>query len=177
MIENTYNSKIIDMKEYNGRVNVMEIEDPEAKFRMYERISVKNKATIYRDPLVGILEDNVLSQVYFSAENEQIIQNGIRSGVYTLSKEKFVASQQNSDQLKIIMRSIYLQFALHKRTGITEQVEDLNKLVLDYCVPFVFSEAVSYVKYLEDQSSLVVPLEHPTQTDRKFKQLQEKSWL
>ena len=172
------NHKIIQNDKYNGRVNVLEGEDDvNVKFRMYERIAVKNKATEYRDALLGVMEDNVLAQVYFSAANEQIIQNGIRAGVYNLSKDKYVVAQQNSDQLKIVMRSIYLQFARHSTIGITEQVEVLNKLVLDYCVPYVFSEAVSYVKYLRDQSTLVMPLEHALQSDRQYKQLQEKPWM
>jgi hypothetical protein len=163
---------------YNGRVNIMEGEDnAEIKFRMYERIAVKNKATEYRDALLGVLEENVLAQVYFSAGNEQILQNGIRAGVYNMSKDRYVVSQQNSDQLKIVMRSIYLQFARHSNTDVTGQVEVLNKMVLDYCVPYVYSEAVSYVKYLRDQSSLVMPLDHALQSDRQYKQLQEKSWL
>jgi hypothetical protein len=75
---------------------------------MYERTALKNKANGYSNPLDGILENNVLAQVYFSSGNEQILQNGIRAGVYKMSSEKYVVSQQNSDQLKIIMRSIYL---------------------------------------------------------------------
>ena len=51
------------------------------------------------------------------------------------------------------MRSIYLQSAKHQSNNITKQVEDLNQLVLDYCISFVYAEAVSYVKYLEDQST------------------------
>lgn len=166
------NNSIIDTKEYNGRVNVIDnIKDPDVKFKMYERVAVKNKATQFRDPIVGIWEENVLSQVFFSAENEQIIQNGMRGGVFHLSKQKYVISQQSSDNLKIVMRSIYLQFAKHNPTDITKQVEVLNNLVLDYCIPFVYNEAVSYIKYLEDQSTLVTPLERSMQCDRDFKQL------
>ena len=164
-------SKIIDMKTYNGRVNLME-EDSTIKFQMYERSANKNKSTGYNNALDGMLENNVLSQVYFSAGNEQILQNGIRAGVYKLSKEKYVVCQQNSDQLKIIMRSIYLQFATHNRDNITYQVESLNKRVLQYCVPYVYAESITYERYLKDQSTLVVPLERSIQPDRDFKQLQ-----
>jgi hypothetical protein len=164
-------SKIIDMKEYNGRVNLME-EDSTVKFQMYERSAMKNKSNGYDNALDGMLENNVLSQVYFSAGNEQILHNGIRAGVYKLSKEKYVVCQQNSDQLKIIMRSIYLQFAVHSKEDITGQVESLNKKVLGYCVPYVYAESISYERYLKDQSTLVVPLEHSIQPDRDFKQLQ-----
>jgi hypothetical protein len=136
------NKQIIDMEKYNGRVSLMNPEDSDAKFRMYERIAVKNKATEFRDPLQGIWENNILSDVFFSAANEQIIQNGIRAGVYNLSEEKYVVAQQSSDNLKIVMRSTYLTYALHKNDDITGQVEVLNKIVLEYCVPFVFNEAV-----------------------------------
>jgi Family of unknown function (DUF5761) len=141
---------------------------------MYERTAVKNKANGYVNSLDGILENNVLAQVYFSSGNEQILQNGIRAGVYKMSSEKFVVSQQSSDQLKIIMRSIYLQFAVHNKDNITSHVESLNKRVFAYYIPYVYREAISYVRYLEDQSTLVVPLEHSIQTDRDFKQLQHK---
>jgi Family of unknown function (DUF5761) len=170
-------TNILDMKSYNGRVNVMEEEDADVKFKMYERTALKNKANGYSNPLDGILENNILAQVYFSSGNEQILQNGIRAGVYKMSSEKFVVSQQNSDQLKIIMRSIYLQFAVHEKDNITSQVEALNKRVFAYCIPYVYAEAESYVKYLKDQSTLVVPLERSMQPDRDFKQLQYKVGL
>jgi hypothetical protein len=75
------------------------------------------------------------------------------------------------------MRSIYLQYAEHYPTNITGQVERLNKLVLDYAVPSVYNEAIGYVKYRIDQSTLVLPLAIPQHHDREYKQLQLKSWF
>jgi hypothetical protein len=75
------------------------------------------------------------------------------------------------------MRSIYLQYAEHSPNKITEQVERLNKLVLDYAVPTVYGEAVGYAKYCQDQSTLVVPLELPRHHDRDYKQLELKDWF
>lgn len=157
---------------YNGRVNVIkEPEDPYARIKMFEKISLRNRPVNMQDSLEGIWESNVLSQVYFSAENVQIIQNGIRAGVYRMSDGKYVIPPQNIDALKIIMRSMYLQYAKHYRDNITEQVRILNQYVLDYCIPFVYNEAVSYVKYLQDQSTLVVPLEREIRPDRTYNQL------
>lgn len=170
-------NKIIDMEKYNGRVNIIETPSADMQFRMQERIATKNKATEYREALAGTWETNLLSQVYFSKENIQIIQNGLRAGVYALSNNKFVIAPQNMDTLKIIMRSIYMQYAEHRENNITGQVEALNKLVLDYAIPTVYGEAVGYVKYCQDQSSLVVPLEQPRQPDREYKQLQLKPWV
>jgi citrate lyase gamma subunit len=170
-------NKIIDMERYNGRVNLIEPPSAEVLFNMQERIAIKNKATEYREALAGTLESNVLAQVYFSAQNIQIVQNALRAGVYQMSKEKIVISPQNVDTLKIIMRSIYLQYAEHAKTDITGQVSRLNKLVLDYAVPTLYGEAVGYMKYREDQSTLVVPLELPRHHDRQYKQLELKRWF
>jgi len=161
----------------NGRVNILEEPDPGVRFQMQERIAIKNKATEYRDSLVGTWETNPLSNVYFSAGNIQILQNGIRAGVYQMSNNQFVIPPQNVDTLKIIMRSIYLQFAQHAPTDITGQVERLNQMVWDYAVPTVYKEAVGYTKYCQDQSTLVVPLEIPKHHDRDYKQLELKPWF
>lgn len=174
-INNT--NRILDMDRYNGRVNIVEPPSPNIVFQMQERIGIKNKASEYREALSGTWESNVLAQVYFSAENIQIVQNGLRAGVHKMSGEKFVIAPQNIDTLKVIMRSIYLQYAEHRVNDITGQVERLNKLVLDYAVPSVYNETMGYIKYCEDQSTLVVPLELPRHHDREYKQLELKRWF
>jgi hypothetical protein len=173
----SYNQNILNNMPINGRVNIIEPEFPDIVFRMQERIAVKNKATEYRGALSGILEDNLLSKVFFSTENTQIIQNALRAGVYNLSNQKYIIPPQNIEILKVVMRSIYLQYAEHRKDKIREQIERLNQLVLDYCIPTVYSEAVGYEKYLFDQSTLVVPLELPRHHDRQYKQLQLKRWF
>jgi len=164
------NSQIIGDK-HNGRINLIEQPSTNVLFQMQEKIGVRNKATEFREALNGIWESNVLAQVYFSADNIQIIQNGLRAGVYKMSNEKYIIAPQNIDTLKIIMRSIYLQYAEHYEDDITGQVERLNKLVLDYAVPAVYGEATGYVKYCEDQSTLVTPMRWPQHSDREYKQL------
>ena len=170
---------ILDMKRYNGRVNLMDLPDSDARFQMYEKIAIKNKATEYRNPVTGILEDNMLEKVFFSSGNIQILQNGLRAGVYYMSKDKkFILPPQNIDHLKIIMRSMYLQYAEHREDiSVTSQVETLNKLVLDYVVPTLYNEAMGYMKYLEDQSTLVQPLSMPNMVDRDYKTLELKPWF
>lgn len=171
------NQKILEAERYNGRINIVEPPSPDIVFKMQEKIALKNKPTEYREALTGTLENNVLSQVYFSKENVQIVQNGLRAGVYAASGNQYKIAPQNIDTLKVIMRSIYLQYAEHKPDNITEQVERLNKMVLDYAVPTVYNETIGYLKYCQDQSTLVVPLELPRQNDRDYKQLEHKKWL
>ena len=172
-------SRILDMERYNGRINLMELPDKNIQFQMAEKIALKNKSTEYRDSLAGILEDNLLSRVFFSRGNVQILQNGLRAGVYEMSGDrKLVIAPQNIDNLKIIMRSIYLQYAEHREDiTVTKQVEDLNKIVLDYVIPTVYNETIGYLKYIQDQSTLVQPLELPKLVDKDYKQLELKKWF
>ena len=168
--------RILDLERYNGRVNIIEPPNPDARFLMAEKISINNRATDYRDALTG-LEDNVLAQVFFSKENIQIIQNGIRAGVFKKSNEKFIISPQNIETIKIIMQSIYMQYAKHYETNIKQQVIDLNSLVFDYAINDTYSAAMAYLKYCEDQSTLVVPMKIPIASDRQYKQLELKPFF
>jgi hypothetical protein len=170
--------KLLEGERYNGRVNLVSMaEDPDVKFKMHEKLTIKNKASNYYESLNGNWEWNVLAQVYFSQENIQIIQNGIRAGVFKMSEGRLNVPPQNIDTLKIIMRSIYLQYAEHYPKDITGQVEYLNSLVLEYAVTSVYNEAIGYLKYVQDQSTLVVPLEKPLNHDRTYKQLEPKYFL
>ena len=52
---------IIKKPEYNGRVNIIEQSDPNAVFKMQERIALKNKVTSYSSALSGNdWEENIL---------------------------------------------------------------------------------------------------------------------
>ena len=169
-----YSNKIIDLESYNGRVNIMEPPAKHLLFQMSEKIDLKNKPTDYRDALTGTWEHNALETAFFSAENMQIIQNAIKAEVYKLSKNRYILPNQNVQQLKVIMRGMYLQYAEHYPDNIRGQIERLNKVVLDYAIPGVYNEAVSYEKYCRDASTLVVPLERPLQHNRDYKQLELK---
>ena len=94
-----------------------------------------------------------------------------------MSEEKYIVAPQNEDTLKIIMRSMYLQYAEHKPDNITEQVERINKYVLEYAVPNVHNELIGYLNYCRDQSTLVTPMDLPAQSDREFRQLEMKPFV
>ena len=165
-------------KSSNGRVDIISKEPNLCNlFAMYDKIPV-NQCTTLREPTLGLWNDTPLSQAYFSQENMQIIQNGIRAGVYQSSNGQYVVGQQDCDSLKIIMRSVFLQHAANQPQNIAGQIEELNKIVLDYCIYHVYDEAKGYMKYLHDASTLVVPIAHPiqaTQFDRKDFKL--KPWF
>ena len=77
-------NSILPPEALNGRVNIID-KPPNVLFDMKEKVAVRNKASEYREPLTGIIEDTMLSKVFFCAENVQIIQNGIRGQVFLYS--------------------------------------------------------------------------------------------
>lgn len=169
-------NQILDYEKINGRVNLLEEPSPEILFKMQERVAVKNKTSQYREALNGVYEESKLSNLYFSKENIQIVQNGIRAGIYEKTNKEHIIPPQNIDNIKIIMRNIYIQYA-ENQNNITSEIERLNQLVLGYIIPQVHSSLISYLKYIKDQSTLVIPLELPNQSDRDYKQLEMKEFM
>lgn len=147
----------------NGRVNILDSVN-NSVFQLYDKIPIGEKTTQYRNALTGNLEQNLLSKTFFSAGNILILQHGIMAGVYKKSNNQFQIGYQDQDTLKIIMRSIFLQHSKNVANNITQQVEDLNKLVLDYCIPQICSEARGYLKFKEDVSTLPTPLKRAVST-------------
>jgi len=159
----------------NGRVDIMQ-PNTGALFSMYDKIKVDDTSN-FRDALTGNWVDTPMSIAFFSKENIQILQNGIRAGVYKLSKGLYTIGNQSVDSLKIVMRSIYLQSATNQPTAITAQLQALNQLVLDYCVKRVYNESVAYINYLRDASTMYTPISHPIQADVNDKTLELKNWF
>ena len=159
----------------NGRVDIKS-PNTSALFQMYDKIPA-NQCVTFRNPTEGLWTDTPLSQAYFSEQNIQIIQNGIRAGIYQISNGQYVIGPQDCDSLKIIMRSVYLQHAANQPTNISNQISELNKIVLNYCIQQVYSEAQGYIQYINDASTLVVPIAHPVMASQNDRQLELKRWF
>lgn len=148
-----------DDKTNNGRIRIDRSQNGTPFF--IQDLIPKNEKTNYFNATQHMLSPSLLSTTYFSAENIEIIQNAIRAAVYKKTNGVHIIDKQDYDQLKIIMRAVFLQYALHKPDHIREQIEQLNSIVLDYCIPKVYNELVAYLKYKEDISSLPTPRENP----------------
>ena len=113
------------------------------------------------DMLRGNWEKSELSAAFFSAENVNIIQNLIRKNVFDRSQPKgYVIDNQSIEELKMIMRAMYLQYARNLPTDIAAQVSDLNNKVIDWAVPHILSAVDHYFFYINDISHMPVPLQH-----------------
>jgi hypothetical protein len=159
----------------NGRVDI-KTPNTSALFQMYDKIPA-NECVTFRNATEGLWDDTPLSMAFFSKENMQIIQNGLRAGIYKMSNGQYVIGPQDCDSLKIIMRGIFLQNSANQPTNIPQQITQLNKLVLNYCTQQVYSEAQGYMKYLDDASTLVVPIAHPVMANNTDRELEFKTWF
>lgn len=159
----------------NGRVNI-KTPNTSALFQMYDKIPANQCAT-FRNATEGLWNETSLSKAYFSQQNIQIIQNGIRAGVYQRSNGQYTIGPQDCDSLKIVMRSVFLQYSANQPHNIPQQIAELNKMVLEYCIQQVYSEAQGYMKYVDDVSTLVVPIAHPVQASNTDRQLEFKGWF
>ena len=158
-------------KSSNGRVDIankMQAPHTSKLFAMYDKIPA-NQCTTLREPTLGQWDESPLSKAYFSKENIQILQNGIRAGVYQKSKGQYTVGPQDCDSLKIIMRSIFLSHAVNQPNNISQQIQQLNNMVLDYCIFHVYSEAQGYMKYLQDASNMYKPMALPVMEVQKDK--------
>jgi hypothetical protein len=115
-----------------------------------------------QDMLRGNWEQNELSTGFFSLANLTRIQNKLRKEVFERSQPKgYVIDDQSVDEMKMIMRGIYYQYARNQPDNIQEQIEELNRRVLDWSVPHVLSAVDHYIYYLKDVDTLPVPIAHP----------------
>jgi hypothetical protein len=159
----------------NGRVD---IKSPNTSnlFAMFDKIPANQCAT-FRNPTEGLWDETYLSKAFFSQQNIQLLQNGIRAGVYHRSNSQYLIGPQDCDSLKIIMRSVYLQYSANQPNNLTQQIEELNKIVLNYCIQQVYGEAQGYLKYIDDASTLVVPIAHPVMANNTDRTLELKTWF
>ena len=157
----------------NGRVNI-NVPNIQDKFKMFDKIPIDSRS--YHDALTGNSYNTQLSDLFFSKENVQIIQNAIRAGVYNRSNGKHIISNQNLDTIHIIMRSVFLQDSKNLPNNITVQIKELNELVLEEIVPKLLGEVEGYLVYRKDISEIPEPLEKP-KSDTIAKQLEFKKFF
>jgi hypothetical protein len=158
----------------NGRINLSASSDnsslfdagiPTSKAQIpgqafdYQRSSEKQ---FQDDMLRGNWEKNPLSDNFFSSQNVIIIQNLIKKQVYEKSMPKgYVIDDQSVDELKIIMRAMYYQYAKNLPHNIPGQVQELNTRVADWSVPHILSAVDHHMYYIKDIETLPTPMAHP----------------
>lgn len=128
-------SNFIDLNNFNG-----------APFHLYENNNVKNDLS---NNMTGTFSNSALSDQYYSQSNIDFLQESIIKGVYKITRGIKIC-KQSEDELLIIMRSIFLQYAKHLNNDINNQINELNKHVLKYSINNINSNIKQYQGYIKD---------------------------
>ena len=171
----SYYSPYEPTTQFNGRVNISK--PSSLQIPAYQKQKIDNSA-FYAEAVQGNFTPNELSNLFFSCNNIDVLQDGLRYKIYKESGNKYIIGRQSDQDLKIIMRSIYLQYGKNLNKNIIEQVKELNAKVLEWAVPEVLSNVKQYDKYRYEVSTLPVPLERaPLETKKGTKVLEIKSFV
>ena len=148
----------------NGRINLFDNNATTSKVKNNDSrfYNENNISTINR-----LYSGTCVSELFFSKDNIDIIQEGIIKSVYLKSNGSFRIGKQSEKELTIIMRSIYFQNSKNLNFDITTQVRELNKLVIDWSVDEIIKNVKQYIGYKKSVSTLPMPLEHSVLPSQK----------
>lgn len=141
----------------NGRVNIMGKPISKDAFPLFQQSNTGN--LLYKNEALKSIQDkSQLSDLYFSDKNIEAIQKILKYRIWLESDKKHTITNQSERELKIIMRSIFLQHGKFNNNNILDQVKKLNEIVVKYCIPNILSNIEMYLGYKKTVSSLPVPL-------------------
>lgn len=120
----------------------------------------------FREATRGVLETSPLTTAFFSADNQQIIQNNIRYQIFKRTNERFIISEQSPQELQIIMRSMFFTYGRNLPVKIEEQIDKLNSYVVDECVRIILPNLLQNETYKNDIATLPTPMHHPMNMSR-----------
>jgi hypothetical protein len=122
----------------------------------------QSEVSFASDMLRGNWDHTALSDAFFTRTNLNRIQEQIRREVYRMSgPQKYVIDNQDVDEMKMVMRAMYLQYSKNNKFNVEGQIQELNDLVAKWAAPRIVSEIRAYNYYLNDISHLPIPIQQP----------------
>lgn len=101
-----------------------------------------------------------LKETFFSKDNIDIIQNKLINEVKNKSNGKYVIGYQKIEHLKQIMEDIFKTY----NNNVNEDINELNNKVVIFCLPYIFNQIVSHIKWQIDSNSPLIPIPLPETT-------------
>ena len=119
------------------------------------------------DATKGIIEETNVTRILFSRQNMDALQASIRYKINNMIKDRI--SNQDENELYVIMRSVMLQYANFRAdvNDIVNEIKRLNQKVLIYCIQNISSNVQQHMGYVEDLSKLPTPMDMPVYHNKK----------
>jgi len=149
----------------NGRIDTLN----NANYNIYDLFKQENREQLnYNDEAIkGIHVNNKISQIIFSNNNINVLQDAIRYQVWIKTDKKYVIGRQSDTELKIIIKAIYLEHARFDDPDILREIKRLNMIIIDYCLSKILPEINIYMRYKNDIDKLPIPLSRGEFTSAK----------
>ena len=96
-------------------------------------------------------DHNLLENLFYSDKNIHIIQQSLRFSIYNLTD--IAISKQSEPELRIIMKHIFNHHAKHLSHNITEQIAELNDLVVRKAVKSIIPNIKQFIGYLGEKNN------------------------
>ncbi len=100
-----------------------------------------------------------LNTLFFSEQNVDRLQLQIQGTVFAMVGARI--DRQSDADLKLVMRSYYLQYARNDPTQVTAELNELNERVVNFCANRIAVEVEAYRYYRKDILDFPAPIEHP----------------
>nr|WBF70782.1 hypothetical protein [Megavirus caiporensis] len=110
---------------------------------------------------LGNQVENKISKLFFSPKNINLVQKQIIFNVFRETNGEYLIEKQNEADLIVVMRSIYYQYAKHLPNNITNQILQLNNLVVDEITPDIVSQIKAHFGYLDRAFGKFEPMDRP----------------
>ncbi|AYV85018.1 MAG: hypothetical protein Satyrvirus2_29 [Satyrvirus sp.] len=93
--------------------------------------------------------DYILAKIFFHPKNVDLIQKKIIVEIFRRTNSEYLIEKQNSDDLKFVMESIYVQNTKFSSNNIKKRINMLDNLVVESIVPGIISQIDSHFNYLK----------------------------
>lgn len=103
-----------------------------------------------------------LNEQFFSQENVDRLQSMIQATVRQMVNATI--DRQSDVDLKLVMRSYYLQYAENNPNATADELQQLNERVVNFCANRIAVEVEAYRYYRKDILDFPAPIARPLDT-------------
>ena len=115
-------------------------------------------------------EQGDLEKNFFSNDNVELINKQLIMNVFKTTEGEFKISSQKYEDLIIVMRYTFIEYARHLPFDITNQIRELNCIVVGQILPNIITQINQRKEYLRVITSPreILPLPISESTNRKL---------
>lgn len=120
-------------------------------------------------------ENDILSEAFFSKDNYDLINKQLIMAVYRKSNKKYLIGVQRYDDMTLVMRWVWNEYGKHLPYDITQQIRELNNIVIKTLLPDIITAFEQRIGYLRDIENPIDPIALPKNANISDKTLRSTS--